>query len=305
MVEYICPKCYRIFNHKGNYEYHINRKSNCVSPTNNEKKEQLLKNIDLVTKNSVKEISEEITTPTIDENVKIFNKEMDEPVCCYCNKYFSSKSHARRHMEENCLVRKRYQELLKIYDKQLEELHIENRFLKDKYLNLFSKKHLFPFGLEKVIKMEKEMVLEVIKNPFKGIPNMIEKVHFNALNPQFHNIKIPCSSSSTFEVYDGTKWVIENKEKIINTLMTLYKDMVDNEVEFYEDQVNSHQFKSYYDFSSYLETYLNHIKHHTELTNVQKKYCKSIYNKIYQAMNLVFINLYRKELFKYSLTQQE
>ena len=26
MVEYICQKCFRIFNHKGNFEYHINKK---------------------------------------------------------------------------------------------------------------------------------------------------------------------------------------------------------------------------------------------------------------------------------------
>lgn len=310
MVEYICQKCFRIFNHKGNYEYHINKKNNCTSIPKNKTKieknhEEILENLKLLSNNTIKEINQQINTPEIDESVKIFNKEMDSPVCCYCNKFFSSKSHTKRHMEENCLVRKRYQELLKIYEKHLEELYIENRFLKEKYLNLFSKNHLFAFGLEKIIKIDKEMVLEVIKNPFKGIPNMIEKIHFNILNPQFHNIKIPCSSSYTFEVYDGCKWVIETKENILHTLMMLYKDMVDNEIEFYENEVSNYQFKSYLEFSSYLETYLNHIKHQTDLTNVQKKYCKSIYSKLYHAMDLVFINIYRKELFKYSLTQQE
>jgi len=308
MVEYICPKCYRIFNHKGNYEYHINKKSNCVSVPKikiQEKKEDILENINLITKNTIQEMKKKINCPELDENIKIFNKEMDDPICCYCNKFFTSKSHTKRHMEENCLVRKRYQELLKIYEKQLEGLYIENRFLKEKYLNLFSKNHLFPFGLEKIIKIDKETVLEVIKNPFKGIPNMIEKVHFSIINPQFHNIKIPCSGSTTFEVYDGCKWIIETKENIINSLMMLYKDMIDNEIDFYENEVNNYQFKSYFDFSSYLETYLNHLKLHTELTNIQKKYCKSIYQKLYHAMDLVFINLYRKELFKYSLTPPE
>ena len=79
MVEYICQKCFRIFNHKGNYEYHINKKNNCVSIPKNKTKieknhEEILENLKLLSNNTIKEINQQINTPEIDESVKIFNQ---------------------------------------------------------------------------------------------------------------------------------------------------------------------------------------------------------------------------------------
>lgn len=43
MVEHVCSKCNKKFNHKGSYNYHINKKNPCVPPQ--DKIQQLEKQI--------------------------------------------------------------------------------------------------------------------------------------------------------------------------------------------------------------------------------------------------------------------
>lgn len=313
MVEYTCNKCFKIFSHKYNYLYHINkRKSDCTKinskinniPNDPNVKKILEKKFEDISKNLSNKIINSFDNEnkqeneTIDySNIPIFNQEFNQPICVFCNKKFITNSHRNRHMNQNCLVRKRYIELIKVLDIELENLYTENRFLRNKYMSLFGDKYLFPFGTEKFIGYDQNLIIDAIKNPYKGIPDLIEAYHFNPLENRYHNIKIKNPRNSHIEIYNGSDWVIETKENVIQTLLRTYKDIIDMEVENYNSNLPSNIIKSYNDFSEFIDYWLSFLLYDTELTSYQKKHSKPIYNKIYTAIELMMINCFRKEVF--------
>jgi hypothetical protein len=135
-------------------------------------------------------------------------------------------------MEQACNLRKRYTELIEMYDKELENLISENRFLKTTYLNLFGEKYVFPFGLEKFRRIEHKHIQNIIKEPIFGMLQFIQDYHFNPKRLQFHNIRM--SKEKHIEVYNGKRWEIEDIDMIIQQLLKLYRDTI----EFTVDKIN-------------------------------------------------------------------
>lgn len=214
MKEYNCDKCGKIFMHKHNYLHHIQRKKPCNSF-----------------------FIEKTMEPAVVEHPKsslypIYNSKLIYPMCVYCNELFSSNSARNRHMEQACNLRKRYKELIEIYDKELENLVAENKFLKTTYLNLFGEKYLFPFGLEKFRRIEHKHIQNIIKEPISGMLQFIQDYHFNPKRIQFHNIRI--IKDNYIEVYNGKRWEIEDIDMIIQQLLKLYRDTI----EFTVDKIN-------------------------------------------------------------------
>jgi uncharacterized C2H2 Zn-finger protein len=215
MKEYNCEKCGKLFIHKHNYLHHINRKNTC-NPFSSEKNDTPTIKID---------ISE---SPTY----KIYNQNLVFPNCVYCNEIFSSNSARNRHMEQSCKLRERYKELITMYDKEIENLEAENKFLKKTYSNLFGEKYLFPFGLEKFRRIEHKHIQNIIKEPISGMLQFIQDYHFNPKRIQFHNIRI--INDNYIEVYNGKRWEIEDIDMIIQQLLKLYRDTI----EFTVDKIN-------------------------------------------------------------------
>ena len=120
MKEYQCDKCGKIFMHKHNYLHHSQRKKSC--------------NQFFIEKSSEPSISE---APTY----QIYNPLLIYSNCVYCNEVFSSNSARNRHMIQACKLKQRYKELIIMYDKELQNLEAENKFLKTTYENLFGEKY--------------------------------------------------------------------------------------------------------------------------------------------------------------------
>ena len=107
MKEYKCEKCGKLFMHKHNYLHHSQRKKPC-NPF----------------------FIEKPIEPTIIENpaspiYPIYNSRFIYSTCVYCNEVFSSNSARNRHMDDSCKLRKRYTELITMYDEELENLFAE------------------------------------------------------------------------------------------------------------------------------------------------------------------------------------
>jgi len=307
MVEYVCNKCSRTFNHKGNYLYHINRKNSCTAAS--DKLEKLLHDKPRLQKILGKKLRKIETLPeNIYDNIlpletedvtslTIYNPEFTEPNCVYCNKRFMTNSHRNRHMNAHCCIRKKYVDMLKNLDKELENLLIENKFLRNKCMNLYGDNYIFPFGTEKFSNFDINLVCDVIKNPYKGIPDLIESHQFNPLEKKYNNLKIKNPRSSHLEIYNGMNWVLETRENVIQTLIRTYKDAIDNEIDNVTQLLPSNIIKNYNDFSEYIDYYISYLIYDTDLTALQKKMGKAIYNKLYNAMEIMLINSFRKELF--------
>jgi len=211
MKEYNCDKCGKIFMHKHNFLHHTQRKKPCnpfftdacLPPPKIEAPE----------------------APTY----KIYNKNLVLPNCAYCNEVFSSNSARNRHMDKTCKLRTRYKELIAMYDEELENLVAENLFLKTTYANLFGDKYLFPFGLEKFRHINHRHIQNIIKEPISGMLQFINDYHFNPKRIQFQNIRP--GKSSRLEVYNGKCWEIEDTDRIIEQLLTIYRDTIEFAVE--------------------------------------------------------------------------
>ena len=211
MKEYNCEKCGKIFMHKHNYLHHTKRKKPC-NPFFTDACVQQPK-------------IEAPEAPTY----KIYNKNLILPNCVYCNEVFSSNSSRNRHMEHTCKLRARYKELITMYDEELENLAAENLFLKTTYANLFGDKYLFPFGLEKFRHINHRHIQNIIKEPISGMLQFINDYHFNPKRIQFQNIR--AGKSSRIEVYNGKRWEIEDTDRIIEQLLTIYRDTIEFAVE--------------------------------------------------------------------------
>lgn len=229
MKEYNCEKCGKLFMHKHNYLHHSQRKKpcnpffieNCVPTPQIEKPD----------------------TPTY----KIYNQNLVLPICAYCNEVFSSNSARNRHMEHACKLRERYKELIAMYAKELENLEAENKFLKNTYANLFGEKYLFPFGLEKFRHISHKHIQNIIKEPISGMLQFIQDYHFNPSRIQFQNIRL--SKDNYLEVYNGKHWEIDEIDRIIEQLLTIYRDTI----EFTVDKINLPG-EQYVVFASHLES---------------------------------------------------
>jgi hypothetical protein len=229
MKEYNCEKCGKIFMHKHNYLHHTQRKKHC---------NPFFKNT-------------YVPPPKIEApeapTYKIYNKTLVLPNCAYCNEVFSSNSARNRHMEQTCKLRERYKELIVMYDKELENLVAENLFLKKTYANLFGEKYLFPFGLEKFRHINHIHIQNIIKEPISGILQFINDYHFNPKRIQFQNIR--AAKFNHLEVYNGKRWEIEDTDRIIEQLLTIYRDTI----EFAVEKINLPG-EQYVIFSNHLES---------------------------------------------------
>jgi hypothetical protein len=215
MIEYKCEKCGKLFMHKHNYLHHIQKKKPC-NPFFIDKSNEPITQI---------EIPE---APTYE----IYNPLLIYSNCVYCNEIFSSNSVRNRHMEQSCKLRKRYNELINMYDKELENLEAENKFLKTTYANLFGEKYLFPFGLEKFRRINHKHIQNIIKEPISGMLQFIQDYHFNSKRIQFQNIRI--TIFNYIEVYNGKQWEIRDINMVIEQLLTIYRDTI----EFTVDKIN-------------------------------------------------------------------
>ena len=99
MVKYECPNCFNIYEHKGNYEKHMNKKKLC-NPSSS------------IT-NPIPVISNPPTS--------IIKENINDSQCCCCFKIFSNKNNRIKHEKTSkCYLILEKKELEKI--KQLEEI---------------------------------------------------------------------------------------------------------------------------------------------------------------------------------------
>ena len=234
MKEYKCEKCGKLFMHKHNYLHHTQKKKSC--------------NPFLIEKPIESTVVETADTPIY----QIYNPLLIYPICVYCNELFSSSSARNRHMNQACKLKQRYKELIDMYDKELENLEAENKFLKITYSNLFGEKYLFPFGMEKFRQINHKHIQNIIKEPISGMLQFIQDYHFNPKRIQFHNIRI--SKSNHIEVYNGRCWEIEDIDRIIEQLLTIYRDTI----EFLVDKINLPG-EQYVVFSNHLDNLFRNI----------------------------------------------
>ena len=286
MVVYECERCHKKFNHKGNYNAHINRKKPC-NISNKESKEVIVNSI-------IKE--------------SIDNK------CMYCNQVFSRADSLKRHLLNYCENRNRIimqnDDLKKENEKLREEMEnfkknsdaktiinnvtkIENNNQMIINQNIQNNININAFGKEKNDFISTEDLTSIVKHPENGIPKLIRMIHFNPLYPENQNVKLKNKKEPYLNVFNGKQWELKNKEETIHSLIASKKEIAD---EYFDSKIdNIHELlisKRYEAYTDAIDEYLNSIVIDDDKKSIYKNKYKRLYDKLFKQVNLILLNHY-------------
>ncbi len=211
MVVYTCSKCFKEFSRKAKYDYHLNRKFDCLKNID----EDLLKNNK--------------------ENEEIINIEEENlHKCESCNKSFSTKQNLKTHFNgSKCEIIINLQKEIGKYQEKIRSLLEENETLRkrDKFLTKNLKKSkssndgessensLAEFGEEDLSKLSPENMKEL----FESGPNVFQKyvklVYLNPDIPDQKNIRITRKDLSSCEIYSEGRFITKTWKNIGENIM--------------------------------------------------------------------------------------
>ena len=224
-------------NDKINFNKHRNNKKHKKKVQKNEKLPTMTINDHKMTTNDHKMTTNDhkMTTNSIKKTKKLLKKYR----CRYCDKGYSTKAHQRRHENHYCSSKYDSKLELKIEkmaarQKKIEERHEKEKQHLYKHIEMLIEKagdttnnyttnnaniQLNGFGKEDISYITTSMLDKMIKYPMTMIPKMIENTHFHKKHPENKNIKITNKKDKFIKVYNGKKWVYDNKADTIKNLI--------------------------------------------------------------------------------------
>ena len=182
---------------------------------------------------------------------------------------------ANENMEE--LV-KLLNEQIEKKDKQLEEQSIQiNELIKKAGINIGTQNiqniqqniKILAYDNTDLSHLKNSDYLKCLKRSNFCIPHLIEKIHFNPEKPENHNIYISNLKNNYVMIYNGEKWMINDRDESIQNLIDDKESIIEQKLEEWIENG-----KNYPDimkkFNRYLEkkendTVLNKIKNEIKL----------------------------------------
>lgn len=79
--------------------------------------------------------------------------------------------------------------------------------------------NIIAYGKETCEHISDNMFKQIIDKGFKSVPYLVEQIHFNKDKPENHNVYISNMRDNYALVYDGTKWILNEKEAILEDIM--------------------------------------------------------------------------------------
>ena len=293
MKNYTCPRCGFTNNIKTKYIYHLNRKNICkplISKTNLQKEyikyginEKIIK-----PQNNTTNTTKNVDFLKITQNNTKINK------CKYCDKQFSRIDSLTRHYK-TCKEKKKtdeasyhMEELVKLLNEKNDKISKYDLELdqKNKQINELIKKAGINIGTQNIQNIQQNIkilaydntdlshlknsdYLKCLKHSNFCIPHLIEKIHFNPEKPENHNIYISNLKNNYVMIYNGEKWMINDRDESIQNLIDDKESIIEQKLEEWIENG-----KNYPDimkkFNRYLEkkendTVLNKIKNEIKL----------------------------------------
>ena len=233
MVLYICNICLKEFNHKGNYQTHINRKFKCK----------------IIYVEKKEESNNGIIVPKQEHNNR----------CKYCNKSYSNNSNLNKHLKK-CKAKKEEnikQELYNLLVKQNDQQKKENLYLKQqinllqgKYKKISTKtinsnnniKNINSNNNINIVAFNKTDLSHITDKDFEYImkrcnmciPNLIEKAHYDPNKPENKNIFISNIKDRYVMKWNGRKWNLNNREEALEDLYENGSNTLEDRIETWE-----------------------------------------------------------------------
>jgi hypothetical protein len=174
--------------------------------------------------------------------------------CNYCYKCFSKSSNLTRHLK-TCKKKKEddeeKQNLLNLVntlnkqlekrDKQIEEQNNQiNELIKKAGINIGTQNiqqniqqniKILAYNNTDLSHLTDKDYLKCLKHSNFCIPHLIQKIHFNPKKPENHNIYISNLKNNYVMIYNGNKWMINDREESIQNLIDEKESIIEQKLE--------------------------------------------------------------------------
>ena len=335
MITYFCHRCGKFFQHKGTFKKHLFKAEICPPVVSNKKRleiweyyendtiDEIGKNADLNMVIKKKKGGKLAGDELRKDGVKIVDatllrkRDMSEVVdkdgrvkyrCFYCGGLYSRKNNLISHIKKYCkLVDERRDNVMEEEKRvSLEELkrHIDEISRNAKVINNYTNMtnnvqtnfyQLNAYGKENPIKISEEVLTKVIKNPMKGIPDLISMHHFNPSCPENQNVRYNGRRSFYVDVFNGNYWEAKDKEDVIHDMIVSKKDIADD---YFDDAVEKNKVdanvkNNYNNFSEKIDRYVNAIINELNYGKELIEQDKELYKQLYKQVELMMINAQR------------
>ena len=193
----------------------------------------------------------------------------EDNTCQYCNKILSSYKNLWRHLKV-CKEKKKDEETKESMTKLVNLLNKQNDDLKEqleeqreqikeqnKQINELIKKAGVTIGsigtqnIQQNIKilaydntdvshLTDKDYLKCLNHSNFCIPHLIEKIHFNPKKPENHNIYISNLKNNYVMIYNGNKWMLNNRDESIENLILEKESMIVQKLEEWIENGNKY-----------------------------------------------------------------
>ena len=288
MVNYSCPRCGFSTNHKTKYIMHLRRKFICKKIISDD-----TLNNEYIKYNILDKICLKLSSTKIhknpQKNVELHKKPQNSTFFCnYCEKLFSRSDSLSRHLKK-CKEKRKDEEnknnlvnlvnllneKIENKDKQLEEKNNQiDKLIKKVGINIGTQNiqqniKILAYDSTDLSHLTNNDYLKCLKHSNFCIPHLIKKIHFNPDKPENHNIYISNLKNNYVMIYNGEKWMINDRDESIQSLIDDKESIIEQKLEEWIENG-----KNYPDimkkFNRYLEkkendTVLNKIKNEIKL----------------------------------------
>ena len=335
MVTFFCHRCGKFFQHKGGFKKHLTKIENCPPLVSNKSRLEILNYYHLLTtenstENNLKSSSQdEKKLSFIDENAStkcVKNKDYTQSTikiedgiikiedgdgkvrykCPYCQGFYTRKNNLVSHIKNFCKTARN--DVIQVEKAELEKIKEEIGKLSgqtqivNNYNNTTNNLQqinqnilLQAYGKQNPLKVTDEIMSKVIKNPMKGIPDLISMHHFNPQNPENQNVRYNGKRSFYVDVFNGNFWEAKDKGEVIHDMIVSKKDMADD---FFDDALEKNKIKekvkdNYNSFSEKIDRYVNAIINELNYGAELLEQDKELYTQLYKQVELMMINAQR------------
>ena len=128
---------------------------------------------------------------------------------------------------ENSITIKEYDKEIGKMKKQIENLFINmstitnnnNTITNSNNVNMQQNITINSYGKENLEYLTQDYLTSLLKIPYRSIPNLVKKIHFNPNHPENCNIKIPNRKEKFAKVYNSGSWEFKNKKEVIESIV--------------------------------------------------------------------------------------
>jgi hypothetical protein len=206
-----------------------------------------------------------------DPKMTHFDPKISKNQCEYCGKFYSKKCHLTRHLKtckkkkedeeekQNLLnliellnnqleeqresLNKQLEQQNKEkeeYKKQIEEQNIQIRELIKKTgvnignqynNNIQNNIQILAYNNTDISHLTDKDYMKCLKHANFCIPHLIEKIHFNPKKPENHNIYISNLKNNYVMIYNGSKWMINDRDESIQNLIDDKESIIEQKLE--------------------------------------------------------------------------